>query len=86
VLFDCSPILKYRSIEEISSILNEISERYLPNTIVINLNLIFVDSTPLTDRFYDMARIKLDMYVVQEFVYCAEEKTLLMEFRRKIIL
>ena len=86
LLFHFSPILKYRSIEEISSIMNEVSKQYSPNTIVINLNLLYIDGTRLTDRFYDMARIKLDMYVVQEFVYHAEEKNLLIEFCRKIIL
>jgi hypothetical protein len=86
VVFDYSPILKYRSIEEISSILNEVGKRYLPGTIVINLNLLYIDGTRLTDRFYDMARIKLDMYVVQEFEYHVEQKNLLIEFCRKIIL
>jgi hypothetical protein len=86
VVFDYSPILKYRSIEEISSILNEVGKRYLPSTIVINLNLLYIDGTRLTDRFYDMARIKLDMYVVQEFEYHTEQKNLLIEFCRKIIL
>lgn len=86
VLFDCSPILKYRTVKEISLILSEVSNRYLPSTIIVNLNLMHVDDSRLTDRFYNMAQIQLDQYVVQEFVYKADHKSALIKFSRKVIL
>ena len=83
VLFNCSPILKYRTVEEISSILDEVSIRYLPTTIVVNLNLMHVDDNRLSDRFYNMSKLRLNMYVVQEFLYNADTKSLLVHFHRK---
>ena len=86
VLFDYSPILKYRTAKEISSMLREVSDRYLPSTIIVNLNLMHVDDSRLTDRFYNMAQIQLDQYVVQEFVYKADQKSVSIKFSRKVIL
>jgi hypothetical protein len=84
VLFDCSPILKYRTVEEISLILDEVSNRYLPTTIVVNLNLMHVDDNRLADRFYNMAKLRLSLYVVQEFSYNANAKSLLVKLHRKV--
>jgi hypothetical protein len=86
VLFDCSPILKYRSVKEISQLLSEVSNRYLPSTMIVNLNLMHVDDSRLTDRFYNMSQIQVDQCVVQRFVYDADQKSLLIEFCRKIML
>lgn len=83
MLFDCSPILKYRTVEEISLTLDEASNRYLPTTIIVRLNLMHVDDNRLADRFYNMSKFRLGLYVVHEFAYNANTKSLLINFHRK---
>jgi len=69
VLFDRSPILKYKTLNELTSIFDAVVETYQPKYLVVKLNTVFIDSNRLTDRFYDLATIRVKNNVVEEFCY-----------------
>lgn len=84
VIFDHSPVLKYRSPSEINNILNTVCQQYRPNSLVVKLNLMHVDDNRLTDRFYNLTQFRIESYVVHEFSYTANAKDLAMKFYRAV--
>jgi hypothetical protein len=69
VLFDRSPILKYKTLNELTSIFDAVINVYQPRFLVVRLSTVFVDSNRLVDRFYDLATIKVKNSVIKEFHY-----------------
>lgn len=82
LIFDRSPILKYRSIDNLINLLTSAVEKYNASELVVNLNLIFVDDHRLQDRFYNLASISIRNFTVREFVYNIETNRLLIHFKK----
>jgi hypothetical protein len=83
VIFDRSPMLKYRSVDQLMEILNQVQQAYQPKNLFVRLNLMFVDSARLQDRFYDLATMQVNHTVVKTFEYHAELDQLSMCFGKK---
>jgi hypothetical protein len=69
VLFDRSPILKYKTLSKLTSIFDAVVDAYQPKFLVVRLSTVFIDSNRLTDRFYELATVKVKNSVVKEFRY-----------------
>lgn len=82
VLFDRSPILKYKTLNELISIFHTVMEMYQPRFLAVRLNTVFVDSNRLVDRFYDLATVKVSNSIVKEFHYNAQLDQLYVCFER----
>lgn len=83
LVFDRSAMLKYRSIDDLVSILSNAVETYHANRLLLNLNTLFVNDNRLSDRFYNLTTISIPGFVVEEFVYAASSTKLFIHFRRK---
>ena len=84
IIFDRSPMLKYISVEQISTILNNVAIKYLPSTIVLKQSLIFTDGPRLLDRFYEIVKLSIDGYIVKTVEYYSEENYWYVKFQKKI--
>jgi hypothetical protein len=84
VVFDRSPLLKYLTLQQISNILDKISNKYMPDTIVLEQSLIFIDDARLVDRFYTVASLAIDNYIVNQFNYNTDKMHLSVRFQKKI--
>lgn len=82
LIFDRSPILKYRSVDNLISVLNNAVEKYDPSELVVNLNLVFVDDDRLKDRFYNFSSMSIRNFTVREFVYNIETSRLFVRFKK----
>lgn len=69
VLFDRSPILKYKTLSQLKSIFDTVMQTYNPRFLIVRLNTVFIDSNRLTDRFYELSSITVKNSVVKEFHY-----------------
>jgi len=83
VIFDRSPLLNYLTLEQISNILAKITDSYLPNTVVLEQRLIFLDDFRSLDRFYNIAKIEIAGYVVTKFIYDTDVMHLSIRFKKK---
>ena len=83
VIFDHSPLLKYLTVAEIINELTTVSEKYSPNTILLQSSLFFIDDNRLTDRFYNLVDIQLKNYVVEKFYYDTTVTELTIQFKIK---
>jgi hypothetical protein len=77
-------MLKYRSVDQLMEIFNQVQQAYQPKNLFVRLNLMFVDSARLQDRFYDLATMQVNHTVVKIFEYHAELDQLSMCFGKKI--
>jgi hypothetical protein len=84
VIFDRSPILKYLTLEQLTTLFNNVQQTYQPKFLIVRLNLMFIDSARLTDRFDDLSTIRVDNTVVEQFNYNANKDYLYLCFRKKI--
>lgn len=84
VVFDRSPLLKYLTLQQISNILDKISNKYMPDTIVLEQSLIFIDDARLVDRFYTVTSLAIDNYIVNQFNYNTDKMHLSVRFQKKI--
>jgi hypothetical protein len=84
IVFDRSPLLKYRSLEKISTLLTSIATKYQPSTIVVKQLLMFTDDTRTVDRFYNFAELAIADYFVKTFEYNAGEDYWYVMFQRKL--
>ena len=84
VVFDRSPLLKYLTLDQISAVLDKISNKYAPDTIVLEQSLILVDDSRLTDRFYTIASLAINNYIVNKFNYDTDKMHLSVRFQKKI--
>ena len=83
VIFDRSPILKYRTIDQLVALFNDVQQTYRPKLLIARLKLTFIDSARLADRFYDLSTIQVNNTVVDQFHYHADQDHLYMCFRKK---
>ena len=84
VVFDKSPLLKYRTLDQMSNILIDVTNKYMPSTVILEQSLTFVDDDRLIDRFYNFAKFKINGYIVNKFNYNADLMHVSIEFRKKI--
>lgn len=84
VVLDRSPLLKYMTLEQISDLLDKISNKYMPNTIVLEQSLLLIDDTRLVDRFYNIAGLAINNYIVNQFNYDTDKMHLSVRFQKKI--
>jgi len=83
VIFDRSPILKYLTIDQLITLFNNVQQTYQPKFLVARLKLMFIDSTRLTDRFYNVSTVQVNNSVVDQFHYNADRDYVYMCFRKK---
>lgn len=83
VIFDRSPMLKYLRIDQLVKLFNDVQHTYKPKFLIARLNLVFIDSNRLTDRFADISTIRVDNSVVDRFFYDASKSYLYVCFRKK---
>jgi len=70
VIFDRSPILKYRSIKEINHMLEAVGQQYQAESMVVRGFLLFVDDARLSeDRFYNFQSINVSNFIIIKFLY-----------------
>ena len=84
VIFDRSPILKYLTLEQLTKLFNNVQQTYQPKFLIARLNLMVIDSSRLTDRFYDLSTIRVDNTIVDQFHYNVDRDYLYMCFRKKL--
>lgn len=83
LIFDQSPMLKYRSISNLNKLLNDAVENFHASELIVNLNTTFIDDTRLTDRFYNLSNISISNFIIVEFTYNANSKKLFIHTKRK---
>ena len=83
LVFDRSPMLKYRSIPDLNNLLNIAVEKYHASELVVNLDTTFIDDTRLTDRFYNLSSISVNDFTVREFMYKVSSNRLFIHAKRK---
>lgn len=83
LIFDRSPMLKYRSIPDLVSVLSDAAETYCASQLVVNIDTTFVDDSRVVDRFYNLSAISIKNFTVVEFTYHTTTNKLFMHFRRK---
>lgn len=81
VVFDRSPLLKYRTIEQIAELVSDMAKKYLPNRIILRSSLVFINDTRLCDRFYNFYKLRIANYVVEKFDYDSKHMIYQMELR-----
>jgi|688.fasta_scaffold201617_2 hypothetical protein len=84
VVFDRSPVLKYQTVEQLTSIFQQVQSTYKPKFLIARLYLNLIDDSRLVDRFYNLAQIKLDGSVVTDFNYSVKNEELYICFQRKV--
>jgi hypothetical protein len=84
VVLDRSPLLRYQTTEQLSCILHSIKNKYSPDCIAIEQMLIDIDDSRLVDRFYNIAKLKIDNYLVDQFNYNTNTMRVSIRFRKKV--
>jgi hypothetical protein len=83
VIFDRSPLLKYQTLAQISNMLAKAADKYVPDTVILEQSLTFIDDVRSIDRFYDIAKIEIAGYVVTKFMYDTDGIHLSIRFKKK---
>jgi hypothetical protein len=84
IIFDRSSILKYFTIEKISSTLNTVTSKYQPLIVVLRQSTMFIDGPRLLDRFYELSKLSVDGYIVKTVEYQTDKNHFYIEFQRKL--
>jgi hypothetical protein len=84
IVFDRSSILKYFTIEKISSTLNTVTSKYQPLIVVVRQSTMFIDGPRLLDRFYELSKLSVDGYIVKTVEYQTDRNHFYIEFQRKL--
>ena len=82
LVFDRSPILKYRNIDNLTDILTAAIGQYKAKHLILNMNIMFIDDDRLTDRFYNMTEIRILNFTVREFAYNTSTNKLFIQWTR----
>jgi hypothetical protein len=82
LVFDRSPMLKYRSINNLNEVLNTAAEKYCASQVIVHLDTTFIDDPRLVDRFYNLSTINIVCFTVREFVYNTNNNKLYIHFKR----
>lgn len=82
LIFDHSPILKYKTLDDIASMILSASMKYKAKVIVIRSNTAFLDDCRFVDRFSSLAKLTVPNYVVTKFLY--DVHSLRIDFRKKV--
>lgn len=69
VIFDYSPILKYKTVEDIVAIIASAAKKYQPQIVVFNSFTILIDDSRFVDRFINLSQLLIPGFVVTSFLY-----------------
>jgi hypothetical protein len=69
LVFDYSPLLKYRTIDGIVNIVSSAALLYQSTTVVLQLSTVFVDDTRMTDRITNFLNLIIPNYTITTFEY-----------------
>jgi hypothetical protein len=69
LIFDYSPLLKYRTIDNIVDIVSSAALLYQSTEVVIRLSTVFVDDPRLTDRITNFLNLIIPNYTIINFEY-----------------
>ena len=86
LIFDRSPMLKYRDIPNLVNVLSAAVEKYQADQLIVNLNTAFIDDPRLVDRFYNLSSFCIDNFVVKEFFYSTNDTKLFIHFKRTCVI
>lgn len=84
VVFDRSPVLKYQTIEQLTSIFQQVQSTYQPKFLIARLQLTLIDDSRLVDRFYYLSQLRVNGSVVTEFKYNIKNNELYVCFQRNV--
>lgn len=85
LIFDRSPILKYRSVDNLVGLLTDAVGKYNAIQLIVNTSTTFIDDVRLVDRFYQLSSICIPNFTVKEFSYKASENKLFLHFHRNYV-
>jgi hypothetical protein len=80
LIFDRSPLLKYRSVDDLHKILTQTSNKYTPTKIILRLNLTFIDDNRFDNRIKNLSQLELDRYRIEKFSYDVKNDLLYIEY------
>lgn len=69
LIFDYSPMLKYRTTDNIVKLMSDAAETYQSKFIVMRTNVAMIDDSRLGDRLTNLSKLLIPNYVVTEFLY-----------------
>lgn len=84
LIFDHAPLLKYKSVQELSDLLQSALMCYNPEQLILNHNLMFVDDARLGDRLKNIANLAVSNYIVTKFYFDLEHNQLEMRFKQAV--
>jgi hypothetical protein len=76
LIFDRSPVLKYRNVNDIVDVMSTAAQHYNPKCIVFNFSTLFIDDSRLIDRIHSLSTLLIPGYIVIEFVYTTTNITI----------
>lgn len=85
LIFDRSPILKYRTVSDLVDVLSNAVQKYQASQLIVNLHTTFIDDPRLMDRFNNFSKICISGFTIKEFVYTTSNDKLFMHFKRNYV-
>lgn len=82
LIFDNAPMLNYRPIKDIADIVSSAAKKYNASSIVVNIQMAFLDGPVLVDRFQQCCLFVIPDYIVTKFEY--DTKILKIHARKKL--
>jgi hypothetical protein len=84
LLMDRSPLLRYKTVPQISDFLSDLISNYHPTKIFLRGSLLTVDDFRLDDRFYSWQNFRLNGFVVTKFFYDTNRLTWQISLKSRI--
>lgn len=84
VILDRPLILKYRSLQDFTTIVQDICNQYQPKKLYVRGNLQFIDDSRIVDRFYHWFQFKINGWVITKFVYDADATTYDIRLKKRV--
>lgn len=76
LIFDQSPVLKYRNVNSIVDVMSTAAKQYSAKCIVFNFSTLFIDDSRLDDRINSLSKLLVPDYIVTEFLYTVTNITI----------
>ena len=83
IVLDQTTILKYKSVQEITSIVGNICSHYNPLKIFLRGRLQFVDESAMIDKFYTWFQFSIPNYVIVKFLYDTDNMNYEIRLKKK---
>ena len=85
MIFDRSPILKYRTVSDLIDVFSNTVKKYQASQLLVQLHTTFIDDPRLVDRFYNFSKICIAEFTIKEFVYNTNNDKLFIHFKRNYV-